>query len=62
MSRAISACAILHPMASTDADYRRLSMWHATVPGSLEPRPALPGDRDADVAIVGAGYTGLWTA
>ena len=26
------------------------------------PRPALPGDRDADVCIVGAGYTGLWTA
>ena len=25
-------------------------------------RPALPGDRDADVCIVGAGYTGLWTA
>lgn len=25
-------------------------------------RPALPGDRDADVVIVGAGYTGLWTA
>ena len=49
-------------MVATDADYRRLSMWHATVPGSLEPRPALPGDRDADVAIVGAGYTGLWTA
>ena len=22
----------------------------------------LPGDRDADVCIVGAGYTGLWTA
>jgi glycine/D-amino acid oxidase-like deaminating enzyme len=49
-------------MVATDADYRRLSMWHATVPGSLEPRPPLPGDRDADVAIVGAGYTGLWTA
>jgi glycine/D-amino acid oxidase-like deaminating enzyme len=28
----------------------------------LTPRPALPGDRDADVAIVGAGFTGLWTA
>ena len=27
-----------------------------------EPRPALRGDLDADVAIVGAGYTGLWTA
>ncbi len=26
------------------------------------PRPALAGDRDVDVAIVGAGYTGLWTA
>jgi glycine/D-amino acid oxidase-like deaminating enzyme len=25
-------------------------------------RPALPGDREADVVIVGAGYTGLWTA
>ncbi|HEX7949680.1 MAG TPA: FAD-binding oxidoreductase [Candidatus Limnocylindrales bacterium] len=49
-------------MPATDADYRRLSLWHATVPGSLDPRPALPGDRDADVAIVGAGYTGLWTA
>ncbi|MCW2513096.1 MAG: FAD-dependent oxidoreductase [Mycobacterium sp.] len=26
------------------------------------PRSWLPGDRDADVCIVGAGYTGLWTA
>ena len=26
------------------------------------PRPSLPGHRDADVCIVGAGYTGLWTA
>src|SRR5919202_3415430 len=28
----------------------------------VEPEPALEGDADADVAIVGAGYTGLWTA
>ncbi|HEV3473032.1 MAG TPA: FAD-binding oxidoreductase [Actinomycetota bacterium] len=28
----------------------------------LVPRPSLPGDVDVDVAIVGAGYTGLWTA
>jgi glycine/D-amino acid oxidase-like deaminating enzyme len=27
-----------------------------------EPAPALEGDTDADVAIVGGGYTGLWTA
>ncbi|MEH1128605.1 NAD(P)/FAD-dependent oxidoreductase [Micromonospora sp. CPCC 206061] len=30
--------------------------------GSLQPRPPLPGPIVADVAIVGAGYTGLWTA
>ncbi|MFG3697475.1 NAD(P)/FAD-dependent oxidoreductase [Bacillus mobilis] len=28
----------------------------------LTPRPPLTGDADADVVIVGAGYTGLWTA
>jgi glycine/D-amino acid oxidase-like deaminating enzyme len=43
-------------------DYRKLSFWLDTVPGSLEPGPSLPGDLDADVAIVGAGFTGLWTA
>lgn len=42
-------------------DYRSLSLWMEQV-GPIEPRPALPGDRDADVVIVGAGYTGLWTA
>nr|WP_153746459.1 FAD-binding oxidoreductase [Microbacterium sp. SYP-A9085] len=26
------------------------------------PRPALPGDLDVDVCVVGAGFTGLWTA
>lgn len=26
------------------------------------PRPKLPGDTDADVVVVGAGFTGLWTA
>jgi glycine/D-amino acid oxidase-like deaminating enzyme len=47
---------------TADWRYRGLSLWLDTVPGSLEPRPGLPGDTDADVAIVGAGYTGLWTA
>jgi len=36
-----------------------LSFW---LPSRPTARPPLPGDRDADVAIVGAGYTGLWTA
>ena len=42
--------------------YRRLSLWLDGVPGPLDPRPALPGDLTCDVAIVGAGFTGLWTA
>lgn len=39
-------------------------MWHDTLPADdlLEPRPSLPGDLSVDVAIVGAGFTGLWTA
>jgi glycine/D-amino acid oxidase-like deaminating enzyme len=41
-----------------------LSYWHDSLePGDLQaPRPPLPGDRQADVAIVGAGFAGLWTA
>src|SRR5215831_10025367 len=37
----------------------RVSNWFTEYPRL---RPPLPGNRDADVAIVGAGYTGLWTA
>ena len=48
-------------MAPT-ADYRKLSFWHDTVPGTLAPGDPLAGDLSADVAIVGAGFTGLWTA
>jgi glycine/D-amino acid oxidase-like deaminating enzyme len=47
---------------SDASDYRRLSFWHDTVPGSLEPRPDLAEDLEVDVAIAGAGLTGLWTA
>jgi len=43
-------------------DYRSLSFWHDTVPDSLEPRAPLPGDGRTDVAIIGGGLTGLWTA
>jgi glycine/D-amino acid oxidase-like deaminating enzyme len=42
--------------------YRQLSFWHDSVPGTLEPGPSLAGTVEADVAIVGAGLTGLWTA
>jgi glycine/D-amino acid oxidase-like deaminating enzyme len=42
--------------------YRSLSLWHETCGDDLVPRPSLHGDLDVDVAIVGAGFTGLWTA
>jgi glycine/D-amino acid oxidase-like deaminating enzyme len=32
------------------------------VPGDLSPRAPLPGDTEVDVAIIGGGLTGLWTA
>jgi glycine/D-amino acid oxidase-like deaminating enzyme len=38
------------------------SLWHDTVGEAIVARPALRGDLDVDVVIVGAGYTGLWTA
>ena len=49
---------------TSGAALRSLSLWHASLPDddTLAPRPALPGDIDVDVAIVGGGYTGLWTA
>ncbi len=39
----------------------QISHWHADLPPSAR-RPALDGEQSADVVIVGAGYTGLWTA
>ncbi len=47
-------------------DYRSLSWWHESAQDSglttWTPRASLPGDCEVDVAIVGAGFTGLWTA
>ena len=38
-----------------------VSFWYADI-GLPAPRPALSGDATVDVCIIGAGYTGLWTA
>ena len=46
----------------TNSRYRGQSLWLDTIPDPLEPRPALTSDTEVDVAIVGAGFTGLWTA
>ncbi|MFZ3454695.1 NAD(P)/FAD-dependent oxidoreductase [Arthrobacter sp. 7Tela_A1] len=39
----------------------KVSFWYAET-GLPDPRPGLEGDANADIVIVGAGYTGLWTA
>lgn len=41
--------------------YKDVSFWLEDA-GDLDPRPPLEGDIDVDVAILGAGYTGLWAA
>ncbi|HVQ89066.1 MAG TPA: FAD-dependent oxidoreductase [Actinomycetes bacterium] len=38
-----------------------VSFWYAAT-GVPQPRAALPGSTEVDVCIVGAGFTGLWTA
>jgi glycine/D-amino acid oxidase-like deaminating enzyme len=39
-----------------------ISYWWRASGGFPPRRPSLPGPLEADVAIVGGGYTGLWTA
>jgi glycine/D-amino acid oxidase-like deaminating enzyme len=53
---------LAEPGAALETRYRARSLWLDSVPGSLAARAPLPGDTDFDVAIVGAGFTGLWTA
>ena len=45
-----------------EASYRSLSLWFDLLDEDLTPRPPLERDVQYDVAIVGGGYTGLWTA
>ena len=43
-------------------DYSKYSFWLETAGEDLTPRPALQRSIEVDVAILGGGYTGLWTA
>jgi glycine/D-amino acid oxidase-like deaminating enzyme len=36
--------------------------WWLEEAGKVEPLPALDGSVDADVVVIGGGYTGMWTA
>lgn len=58
------------PRDRSGRPYRELSLWFDQlaergpdgVPDDLAPRPALDAPTEADVVVVGAGLTGLWTA
>ena len=54
------------PRVDAPAEYGNLSLWHRTAGGAPAGRPSLANatmaDRVVDIAIVGAGYTGLWSA
>jgi glycine/D-amino acid oxidase-like deaminating enzyme len=52
-----AASVLEHSLAGT----RQSVFWLDDLP-ERPPRPSLRGDRDADLVIVGGGYTGLWTA
>ena len=43
-------------------DYSKYSFWLETSGDDLTPRPELARSTEVDVVILGAGYTGLWTA
>jgi glycine/D-amino acid oxidase-like deaminating enzyme len=47
---------------STDEDRRNISLWMSQLEENLAPRPPLAADITSDIVIIGAGYTGLWTA
>lgn len=49
-------------MTANAKDYRSYSFWLETCGDDLTPRPPLDGSVEVDVAILGAGFTGLWTA
>ncbi|MBZ5526691.1 MAG: FAD-binding oxidoreductase [Acidobacteriia bacterium] len=43
-------------------DYKKCSFWLDTLGEELAPRPALQRSAEVDVAVLGAGFSGLWTA
>jgi glycine/D-amino acid oxidase-like deaminating enzyme len=55
------AMALTDPLAGGARRNGAISHWYRET-GIPPARAPLPGDRTADVCIVGGGYTGLWTA
>lgn len=52
----------MNPLYHNDTPGAYPPSWYAASTDLPRPRAALEGDRRADVAVVGGGYTGLWAA
>lgn len=50
------------PHSNNMTDYSKYSFWLETCGEPLAPRASLTTSTDVDVAILGGGYTGLWSA
>jgi glycine/D-amino acid oxidase-like deaminating enzyme len=48
--------------ADLTREYRDVSYWFDSLDEAVTARPLLDHDADADVVVVGGGFTGLWTA
>ena len=52
----------MNPLYRNDRPGQYPPSWYVASADIAPPRPALDDDRRADLAIIGAGYTGLWAA
>lgn len=52
----------MNPLHRNDRPGEYPPSWYAASSDLAPPRPALQGEVAADVAVLGAGYTGLWAA
>jgi gamma-glutamylputrescine oxidase len=52
----------MNPLYRNDKKGTHPQSWYAASSDIPPPRPALEGEARADLAVVGAGYTGLWAA
>jgi len=53
---------VMNPLYRNDRPGEYPPSWYAASTDLPSPRPPLEGERRADLAVVGGGYTGLWAA
>jgi len=62
MDATVLECGQVSGMVVNMQAWNQVSLWMDQIEPPFADRPSLAHDLEVDVAIVGAGYTGLWTA